>query len=329
MIGRHFTDYRGGPVTENQDKTVNRRRLLRRAGTVAAGVAGTTVVGAAVAAPAQAAAGDPVVQGAANAAGATTTALTSTGTGPTLRLANTSTTASNGAVLARPALQLAPSGDFLHPDSPGGSIGLDNYGNIQLVTEFGGDKYLDYVHTTGNSNQIVPITPQRVVDTRAAASRKRILNQSSTTLDSSGRLRDGQTIHINLSDFVYFGDALFGNLTVTTAVASGFVQIFPFGTPRPANFSTINYLTNQVVANSFMSGVGYRDENATDVISVYAARTTHIIIDVVAFVVGVGEVFPEILPFAANSTARGAAETPEQRRAKRAAQAQAGTPSWK
>ncbi|MGW1452950.1 hypothetical protein ACWCO3_32595, partial [Micromonospora sp. NPDC002411] len=64
---------------------MNRRRLLRRAGTVAAGVAGTTVVGAAVAAPAQAAPGDPVVQGASNAAGATTTELTSTGTGPTLR----------------------------------------------------------------------------------------------------------------------------------------------------------------------------------------------------------------------------------------------------
>ncbi|GAB4104834.1 hypothetical protein AB0C42_30775 [Micromonospora taraxaci] len=307
---------------------MNRRRLLRRAGTVAAGVAGTTVVGAAVAAPAQAAPGDPVVQGASNAAGATTTELTSTGTGPTLRLANTSTTTSNGLVLARPALQLTPSGDLLHSDSPGGSIGMDTQSNIQVVAEYGGGKYLEYVHTTGNSNQIVPVSPQRVIDTRSAASRARILNKSSTTLDSSGRLRDGQTIHVNLSDFVYFGDALFGNLTVTTAVASGFVQIFPYDTPRPANFSNINYLTNQVVANSFMSGVGYLNDEATDVISIYAARTTHIIIDVVAFVVGVGAVNPDILPFAASATARGA-ESAEERRAKRAAKAQAGTPSWK
>ncbi|MDG4806899.1 hypothetical protein O7634_09055 [Micromonospora sp. WMMD1120] len=313
-------------MTENQDKTVNRRRLLSRAGTVAAGVAGTAVAGAAVAGPAQAAPGDPVVQGATNAAGATTTSLTSTGTGPALRLANTSTsTAADGTVLARPALQLTPSGDLLHSDSPGGSIGLDTYGNIQLVTEFGGDKYLDYVHTSANSNQIVPVAPQRVVDTRSAGSRARIVNASSTTLDSSGRLRDGQTIHIDLSDFVFYGDALFGNLTVTTAVASGFVQVFPYGSPRPQNFSTINYLTNQVVANSFMSGIGFD----ADYISVYAARTTHIIIDVVAFVIGVGAVNPEILPLSANAVSARSAETPEQRRAKRAAKAQQETPSWK
>ncbi|WP_328421977.1 hypothetical protein OG470_07165 [Micromonospora sp. NBC_00389] len=312
-------------MTEKQDKTVDRRRLLRRAGTVAAGVAGTTVVGAAVAAPAQAAPGDPVVQGANNAAGATTTTLTSTAAGPTLQLGNTSTTTDvDGAVLARPALRLTPSGDYLHPDSLGGSLGMDAYGNLQVVADFQGVRYLDYVHTTGNSNQIVPITPQRLIDTRSASSRTRIRNASSTTLDSSGRLRDGQTIHVDLSDFVHFGDALFGNLTVTTAVASGFVQIFPYGGPRPTNFSTINYLTNQVISNSFMSGIGYEQ----DWISVYAARTTHIIIDVVAFVVGVGSVNPGILPMSAGAMARGA-ESPEQLKAKRAAKAMTTAPSWK
>ncbi|MBM0234626.1 hypothetical protein JNW91_24055 [Micromonospora sp. STR1_7] len=315
-------------MTEHEDKTVNRRRLLRRAGTVAAGVAGSTVVGAAIAAPAQAAPGDPVVQGANNAAGATSTSLTSTAAGATLQLGNTNTTtAGDGTVLARPALRLTPSGEVLHGDSLGGSIGMDTYGNIQVVSEFGGGKYLEYVHTTGNSNQIVSIVPQRLVDTRSAGSRASILNASSTTLDSSGRLRDGQTIHIDLSEFSYFADALFGNLTVTTAVASGFVQIFPYGSPRPANFSTINYLPNQVISNSFMSGVGYDDEY-TDVISVYAARTTHIIIDVVAFVIGVGAVNPGILPFSAGAAARGA-ESPEQRKAKRAAAAKQQSPSWK
>ncbi|MCO1596325.1 hypothetical protein M8C17_14275 [Micromonospora sp. RHAY321] len=317
-------------MTEHEDKTVNRRRLLRRAGTVAAGVAGTTVVGAAVAGPAQADPGQAVLQGAANNAGATTTALTSTGAGATLRLENTSTTTVDGTVFARPSLQLTPRGNVLNPASEAGSIGMDTDGNIQVVAEFGGYKYLEYVHTTGNSNQIVPITPQRLVDTRSAASRARIVNASSTTLDSSGRLRDGQTIHIDLSDFVNFGDALFGNLTVTTAVAGGFVQIFPFGAPRPANFSTINYLTNQVLSNSFMSGIGYEDvENGlTDAISVYAARTTHIIIDVVAFVIGVGSVNPGIMPFSASATAR-SAESAEQRKARRAAAAMKSTPSWK
>ncbi|WP_410810632.1 hypothetical protein [Micromonospora sp. 067-2] len=315
-------------MTDNDDKTVNRRRLLRRAGTVAAGVAGTTVVGAAIAGPAQADQGQPVLQGVLNSAGNSNTTLSSTSAGPTLRLANTNkSTNPDGVEFSGPALHLTPSGDYLNDQSPVGSLGVDKYGNFQVVSaQYQGEAFVDFVHTTGNSNQIVPIVPQRLVDTRAANTRTRIINASSN-LDSSGRLRDGKTIHIDLSDFVFFGDALFGNLTVTTAVASGFVQIFPFNTPRPANFSTINYLPNQVISNSFVAGIGSNATDVTDAISVYAARTTHIIIDVVAFVVGVGSVNPGILPSAAGATARG--ESPEQRKAKRAAAAKQGTPSWK
>ncbi|MEH1164924.1 hypothetical protein V6V47_06025 [Micromonospora sp. CPCC 205539] len=311
-------------MTEKQDKTVDRRRLLRRAGTVAAGVAGTTVVGAAVAAPAQAAPGDPVVQGATNAAGNSTTALTSTAASPTLRLANTSITNESDYALSGPALQLVPSGDFLNNDAPVGSVGVDQFGNYQVVSaQYEGQALIDYVHTTGNSNRIVPILPQRLVDTRSAAGRRLIVNPSSTTLDSSGRVRDGQTIHLDLRDWVFYGDALFGNLTVTTAVASGFVQIFPYGVPRPTEFSTINYLTNQVISNSFMSGIGYD----ADFISVYVARATHVIIDVVAFVVGIGSVNPEVLPFAAGAGAR-SAESVAARAAKRTAAAKSKSPKW-
>ncbi|MFI7606843.1 hypothetical protein ACIBTV_17105 [Micromonospora sp. NPDC049366] len=305
-------------MTEKQDKNVDRRQLLRRAGTVAAGVAGTTVVGAAIASPAQADPGQPVLQGGNNLAGATSTSLTNTSTGPTLRLDNTSSTAEGDASLSGPPLQLVPRGDYLSDQSPVGSVGVDAYGNFQVVSVPG---WVDYLHTTGNSNRIVPITPQRVVDTRTAAGRSRIVNASGTTLDSSGRLRDGQTIHLDLSDFVFIGDALFGNLTVTSAVASGFVQIFPHGVARPQNFSSINYLTNQVISNSFMSGIGYN----FDYISVYAARTTHIIIDAVAFVVGIGGVNPEILPYSADASARASKSAA----AKRAERAKNSSPSWK
>ncbi|MEV1331719.1 hypothetical protein AB0J20_19340 [Micromonospora costi] len=305
-------------MSEIEDKTVDRRRLLRRAGTVAAGVAGTTVVGAAAAAPAQADPGQPVIQGASNLALGTTTALTSTAAGPTLRLANTNITDQNGFDISGPALHLVPSGDFLSDQAPVGSIGVDKDGNFQVISAPG---WVDYVHTTGNSNRIVPIAPQRLVDTRTAAGRARIVNPSSQTLDSSGRLRDRQVIHLDLSDFVFVGDALFGNLTVTTAVASGFVQVYPHGITRPANFSTINYSANQILSNSFMSGIGYN----FDYISVYAHRTTHIIIDIVAFVLSVGQVNPAILPFSASPSAR-SAESAGQSRAERAKQ---GTPSWK
>ncbi|MEU1588571.1 hypothetical protein [Micromonospora sp. NPDC005710] len=312
-------------MTENQDKTVDRRRLLRRAGTVAAGVAGSTVVGAAVAGPAQAAPGDPVLQGRANnVAAAATTSLTSTAAGPTLQLANPAIVSENGLDLARPSLQLAPSGDYLHQDSATGSIGMDNYGNLQVVAaEYNGEAIVDYVHTSGNANRIVPIMPQRVIDTRSAAGRERIVNRSSTTLDSTGRLREGQTIHLDLTDFVFFGDAVFGNITVTTTAAPGFARVFPYGA-GPISVSTINFQANQSLSNAFMTGIGFD----ADYISVFANKTTHIILDVVAFVIGIGAVNPAYLPLSAGAGAR-TTESLADRTARRAAKAKQDSPSWK
>ena len=72
----------------DEDRSVNRRRLLRRAGTVAAGVAGAGVVSAVVSSPAQAATGDNFVLGTANTAGATTKLTAGDATQPALRLEN-------------------------------------------------------------------------------------------------------------------------------------------------------------------------------------------------------------------------------------------------
>ncbi|MFG2051548.1 hypothetical protein ACGFIW_29460 [Micromonospora sp. NPDC048935] len=312
-------------MTENQDKNVGRRQLLRRAGTVAAGVAGTTVVGAAAAGSAQADPGQPVVQAANNVVtGGGTTALVNPAGAPTLRLQNTNTVVDNNIKFTGPALQLAPSGDLLNAESPVGSMGVDQHGNFQVVSVHnGGSAITDFVHTTGNSNQIVPIVPQRVIDTRDPGLRNRIANASSTTLDSAGRLRGGQTIHVLLEDFVYYGDALFGIVTATTAVNAGFLQIFPYGTERPANFASLNYSANQVNSNAFMSGIGW----TADAVSIYALQTTHVVLDVTAFVVGYGSVREDILPYSVNAAARGAKSLAD-RKAERAAKAKQGKPSW-
>ncbi|MEU7586359.1 hypothetical protein AB0A95_08665 [Micromonospora sp. NPDC049230] len=313
-------------MTENQDKTVGRRQLLRRAGTVAAGVAGTTVVGAAAAGSAQADPGQPVVQAANNVVtGGGTTALVNPAKGPTLRLENTNSVVDGKIKFTGPALQLAPSGDLLNTESPIGSMGVDKDGNFQVVSvkDSANNSITDYVHTTGNSNRIVPIIPQRVIDTRDASLRARIQNASSTTLDSEGRLRGGQTIHVLLEDYVYYGDALFGIVTATTAVNAGFLQIFPYDTPRPASFSSLNYAANQVNSNAFVSGIG----ESADYISIYALQTTHVVLDVTAFVIGYGTVNPDILPFPTDGAARGAKSLAD-RRAERAAKAKQGKPSW-
>ncbi|MEU8286098.1 hypothetical protein AB0C01_17365 [Micromonospora sp. NPDC048905] len=311
-------------MTENQDKTVGRRQLLRRAGTVAAGVAGTTVVGAAVAGQAQADPGQPVIQAANNVVnGGGTTALVNPAVGPTLRLENTNLAASGEFEFAGPPLVLTPSGDFLSEQAPVGSMGVDRRGNFQVISFRDGDISIpDYVFTTGNSNQIVPVVPQRVIDTREAGRRGRITNASATTLDSAGRLRGGQTIHVALDDFVHAGDALFGIVTATSAAGPGFLQIFPYGTPRPPSFASLNHEANGVYSNAFMSGIGYD----ADAISIYALQTTHVVLDVTAFVVGYGWVETDFLPYSVNATGR-SAESLADRKAKRMARAMKNRPS--
>ncbi|MEU8295816.1 hypothetical protein AB0C04_00810 [Micromonospora sp. NPDC048909] len=126
-----------------------------------------------------------------------------------------------------------------------------------------------------------------------------------------------------LGDYVFFGEGVFGNVTVTGPLAAGFLQVFPEGTPRPPEFSTINYQPNQTLSNAFVSGVS----NDLDLISVYTLRTTHVIIDVVAFVISYGEVNPTILPLSGGAAL--SAEALAGRRAECAAAARRSRPRWR
>ncbi|MGQ5260471.1 hypothetical protein ACTWLT_06900 [Micromonospora sp. ZYX-F-536] len=197
----------GVRMSNDQDNTVDRRRLLRRAGTVAAGLAGTGVVGAAAATSAEAAPGDP----------------------------------------------------------------------------------------SSTSNHIVPVIPQRVVDTRVPQGRTNIVNLDgewdTSNLDSAGRVLGGRTIDVILARYAFMSEAIFGTVTVTGPVAASFLQIFPTGIARPTNFSTINFEANQTLSNGLVSAVNWDNDR----FSIYAGRTTHVIIDVVAFLIGSGQVYPQIL----------------------------------
>lgn len=310
-------------MSEQQDEqtSIGRRGLLRRASTVAAGIAGAGVVTAVAATPAQAVEGDTMHTGGPNDGGATTTTLTSASAEATLALANTKTTTdANGTVLASPALRLTPSGGQI-ADSAVGSLSMDTSGNIWAITgEYQGQKLPNIVHTTANSNQIVPLAPQRVVDTRSAAGRVRVIDPTGK-FDSAGRLLAGKSISIDLSNYFYFADAVFGNVTVVPG-GTGFIQVYPYNTTRPANFSTINFNANQILSNAFITGIGF---NATysDAVTVYANVTTHVIFDITAGVIGVGSVNPAVLPAGA-AGARTASATPD-----RAVLAKQNKPSWK
>jgi hypothetical protein len=306
---------------QNEQHTVGRRRLLRRATTVAAGIAGAGVVGAATAAPAQAAAGDPVVQGADNDAGTGNTRLRASSPEATLALGNnwTTTDPDTGAVLAGPALRLNPSGDAI-ADSAVGSIGMANNGDIWTITgEYNGRKLAHIVRTTMNSNTMIPLKPQRVIDTRYAASRTRILNPAGN-LDSTGRVIGLKAINIDLTDYMYYADAVFGNITVVPTGTS-FASVYPYATPRPTAFSTVNFYANQIISNSFVVGVGY-DTNLTDGITVYANALTHVIVDITAVMVSYGSVNPAYSQWGLTNFSQ-PTKTPN-----RAALAQQGRAAW-
>lgn len=272
-------------MQEEQEHAVDRRRLLRRAGTVAAGVAGAGVVGA-VAAPgaAQAAPGDPVLQGRANNVGTadTTTIANSGGGSPTLALTNSGTDAEG---FAGPALRLTPSG-AISPGAPTGSLSVDEGGGLWQVVEFDAVRYQAAVYSNANANITVPLAvPQRVLDTRSAASRENVINKGE--LDSAGRVKKGATIHVNLGSYVLLGVGLLGNLTVVNPVAGGYVTVYPYLAPRP-NISSINFNAGGVLSNFTATAIGWdpANEELLDVVSIFCQQSTHVLLDVVAFIVG-------------------------------------------
>src|SRR5262245_4261490 len=123
-------------MSEELERKVNRRRLLRRAGTVAAGVAGAGVASAAVGSPAEAAPGSPVLQGSANDAGDTTTYLTAQNVSfPTLELTNTGENATTGE--SGPPLRLAPGKGTISSAAPVGSLQVDPAGGLWGMTTVG------------------------------------------------------------------------------------------------------------------------------------------------------------------------------------------------
>ncbi|MEV4535630.1 hypothetical protein AB0J82_17550 [Asanoa sp. NPDC049518] len=292
--------------TETPDSSLGRRRLLRRAGTVAAGVVGAGAVSAAVAAPAQASPGDPVVQG----------INTGEGTDPMVTLEN----------LEGPALNLAPSGEIA-PDAPVGSLRVDGAGNIWTLAVPG---LPEMVHTSFTATQLVPIIPQRVLDTRSAAGRAYVINQAGN-FDSAGRLLAGKTIHLYIGDLAFNAVALHGNLTVTGALSDGYLTMWPGGAARPAT-SVINYAASTkltALANHVVSGIGSNGDTP-DVVSIFnSGNAAHVLLDISAFTIiwGFGGVNPDAMALSAAPSAarasKAAAAKPLSGLAKRS-----GKPNW-
>ncbi|MEV0648250.1 hypothetical protein AB0I28_23590 [Phytomonospora sp. NPDC050363] len=266
---------------EKQDKpTVDRRRMLRRAGAVVAGVAGATVA----AAPAHAAEGDAVVQGAANDAGKTVTSLTTAkADGAALTLQNTGLNGAGGGA----SLALAPSEALaLSESTPAGSVMLAANGMTMIAPPDGngGALHNQYLYDSLNSTFTVPVNVFRAADSRHEKNnRRRLFGASSSSFDSDGRLRAGKTVHLDISDLVSFSLGAFVNVVTFGQLAGGFITVWPYGTPRPGP-ATVQYYKGVSIRNTGLTPVGY-DDVRTDALSIFVTATTHFTLDILGVVI--------------------------------------------
>ncbi|MDQ1740199.1 MAG: hypothetical protein QOE53_1851 [Pseudonocardiales bacterium] len=271
----------GDGTAGDSSGTVMDRRALLRAGGVVAGIAGIGGYAAAQA-PAAAAAGDPVLMGATNDAYEPALSLANTGSGAPLRLQEDSNPSDNA-------------------NGPGDL--RNNRGELQFSHFVGGEFLFAPVFTSYNASQLFPVRPFRAVDTRTTVGRANIVNGGVGNLDSAGRLIGGHTIEIGLGNEVFQGTAVFANLTVTGAVSSGYLTVWPSGA-RPGT-SSLNYSAGQVVANFCVSGL-----SSVDSVRLYAKTTTHVLLDVVAFAAGSPSKVGPMLAAAGPSSLAGPARKP-------------------
>lgn len=283
-------------------RSVNRRRLLRKAGTMAAGVAGAGVVGAvAAASPASANNGDSLVLGSTTNAQTSSTVLTNTtGTGPALQIDNQTVTSQviGGQTLnvASAPLTLVPHGDTVATDTLG-NIGMSADGTIWAVDAVDtsttpASNISDYLYTTGNAMMTIPVSPFRVLSTTDQVGQ--VLNASGNIYQ--GRLLGNHSINIDLTPWVNYGYGVIGNLTTYNAASPGYLTVYPYGATKPS-VSNVDYNTSpKAMTGAFICSLGVVDGKHTSVLTIYANTTVWIMLDIQGFIVGFpGQVNPSVL----------------------------------
>ncbi|WP_446210944.1 hypothetical protein [Micromonospora sp. IBSANI012] len=108
--------------------------------------------------------------------------------------------------------------------------------------------------TTANATMLVPIPPTRVLDTRSAAGRTRLL-EGGNQIDSQGRAVAGAWLLVHLDGIVNYGDGLIGNVTVAKTEKGGFATVYGRGAAPDA--STINWWgAGQLLSNGVITQLG-------------------------------------------------------------------------
>jgi hypothetical protein len=236
---------------QENERAVDRRRLLRRAGTVAAGLGAAGVATAVSATPASAADGEAVLVGGAYTG--TTTTLGSSATTAPLKLTND----------VGPQLQLGPLSPASFPatEPAPGSVIVDTWGDVTTVGQGNPElpAYYNPLYSPTWASMVVPVSPMRWLVTLPnwsgpfGGGRDHVVS-GSATYDSAGRVlpKNSTTtpdLKLSFSDLLELNTfaAVQGNLTIASAVAPGWAALWDDGS-WPQN-SSINFQTGISIAN--------------------------------------------------------------------------------
>ena len=225
------------------------RRNLIRGGAIAVGAAGAAV--ALNAAQARAANGDPVLAGQSVSATTSTFVTMHSTTDSTLVLSNNLGAALN----LEPTTAANPLA--LHPgDLISRSLGPD------VVIDQGNGPELTFVATGLDlPPATVAFTPVRVMDTRSATLRDRVVDSSTKTwFDSSKRVKAGAWIDVAIADASEVDlTGAYLNATAVSAASRGFLTVYPSGESLP-NSSNLNFPASTSIANLCFVAPGLVDD---------------------------------------------------------------------
>ncbi|MBW4702677.1 hypothetical protein [Micromonospora sp. RL09-050-HVF-A] len=273
-------------TSSEPDPAASRRALLRRAAVTggaavaattanAAPAAATTANAAPAAAPAAAATGDPVVLGGTT-TGGLHTVVTSAADGGAATLALENSTGATLRLTRRPS-------SF---GWGGGLVSTADGLGVQRVVDSAVVQHETL--TTANATMLVPIPPTRVLDSRSATGRARLL-EGAGRVDPQGRVLADTLLVVHLRDIVDYGDGLMGNVTVANTARGGFATVWGRGELPTA--STINWWdAGQLLSNGVISQLGGYEtaggDYYPDVVAVWvAAGAAAVILDVTGLLV--------------------------------------------
>lgn len=165
----------------------------------------------------------------------------------------------------------------LVPVGPDGGVRLYTSSGTDVIADVVG-WFTDTTAAVSDAGLFVPVTPDRLLDTRSGPAPGAGSRTPLHPLGAAGVPTDGVA-------------AVFLNATATQTAGAGYLQLFPTGAGAPGASSSVNYTgAGQTVATAVLAGTG-----ADGTVTVYTPTSTHVVVDVSGYVTAGTGTPPDLL----------------------------------